>query len=679
MSKKLKYERSTENKIKLSFIKAVKIFSGLGLFALFFCVLFFSELILRISSSEPFFGEGILHIFTFSIPFSFSITFICKLLPKTVSRIFCVFSLVLLLVLYCLQIVYYKIFQTYCTVYSVFKGTDALGFWKQTLPAIANNFVFILSVLFLCGIAVFFVFKLKFERSAKASLKPLSLSLLTYCAAVSCLFFFGTGFSSSVDYYFNGTSLENSVYKLGCVNSIRLNAQHMLFGTVKFFDLTDSIPVDKPVEVPVEENENDEASKPTLDESPNIINIDFDSLIANEKDSNISKMHAYFKDTAQTLKNEYTGIYKGYNLIHITAESFSPYVVDEKLTPTLYKMANNGYNFTNFYNPGWGVSTSDGEYVNCLGLIPKSGVWSMFQSGTHVLPFALGNQFKSLGYAANAYHNNTYTYYDRHISHPALGYTYKAVGNGLNIKKTWPQSDLEMIDVSSKEYISDKPFHTYYMTVSGHMLYSWTGNYMSSKHKELVKDLPYSEECKAYLACNIELDRAMALLLERLKEAGVAEKTVIALSSDHYPYGLTNRQISEFLGHEVEENFERYKSTFILYVEGMTPTVVDKPCSSLDILPTLSNMFGLEYDSRLLMGKDIFSTSPPLVIFVNRSFITDRVMYNSKTKKATQTGGLEADDDYIKAVNQTLAQKFSNSEKIVTYDYYRYVFGDKKE
>lgn len=99
----------------------------------------------------------------------------------------------------------------------------------------------------------------------------------------------------------------------------------------------------------------------------------------------------------------------------------------------------------------------------------------------------------------------------------------------------------------------------------------------------------------------------MELLLERLEEAGELDNTVIALAGDHYPYGLSSSEISEFRGHQIDETYELYKSTFILWTPGMEPETVDKLSSNMDILPTLSNMFGLEYDSRLLMGRDIFS------------------------------------------------------------------------
>ena len=375
----------------------------------------------------------------------------------------------------------------------------------------------------------------------------------------------------------------------------------------------------------------------------------------------------------------------------LTAEGFAPYAISKELTPTLYKMQQEGFNFTNYYNSPWGVSTSDGEYVECTGLIPKSGVWSFYESGKNniFLPFSMPQQFLNLGISpVYGYHNNTYTYYHRDVSHPNLGYLYKGLGNGLNIKNTWPQSDKEMIDVTGPEYISkDKRFHAYYMTVSGHMEYDFENNYMSYKYKDYVKDLPYSEPIKAYIACNMDLDRAMESLLKQLEEAGVADKTLIALSPDHTPYGLEGTGstkyalFDEIFGHKVETTFEVNESVFLLYSPSMEKGVtVDKPCSPLDIIPTLNNLLGFEYDSRLLPGKDIFSDSPGLVIFENRSFITDKGRYNSTTGEFTKNEGvtIEDEDAYVSKIKTEVKNKFVISAQILETNYYAKVITDRK-
>ncbi|MDE6108220.1 MAG: LTA synthase family protein, partial [Oscillospiraceae bacterium] len=357
----------------------------------------------------------------------------------------------------------------------------------------------------------------------------------------------------------------------------------------------------------------------------NVMDIDFETLAREETKKPLREMHQHFAQVEPTRQNEYTGYFEGKNLIWLTAEGFSRFVVDPELTPTLYMLANEGFVFRNFYNPLWWVSTTDGEYAATTSLIPKSGVWSMAQSASNSMYFAMGNQLRRQGYATRAYHNHTYSYYHRDQSHPNLGYDYKGLGNGLNVTKIWPESDLEMMEVSGPEYIgsSESPFHTYYMTVSGHLGYTFMGNNMSTRHRNEVSHLPYSEGPRAYLACQLELELALKNLLEQLEEAGELENTVICLSADHYPYGLEQSQLEELNGGPLDMRFELYRSTLILWSGDMEePIIIDKPCASLDILPTLSNLFGLEYDSRLLMGRDILSDSPGLVILSDRSFIT---------------------------------------------------------
>ena len=81
-------------------------------------------------------------------------------------------------------------------------------------------------------------------------------------------------------------------------------------------------------------------------------------------------MHNYFENQAPTNKNEYTGMFAGKNLIFIVAEGFYPIAIDEKLTPTLYKLTNSSFVFDNYYQPIYNCSTSDGEFINQLSILP---------------------------------------------------------------------------------------------------------------------------------------------------------------------------------------------------------------------------------------------------------------------------------------------------------------------
>jgi len=300
----------------------------------------------------------------------------------------------------------------------------------------------------------------------------------------------------------------------------------------------------------------------------------------------------------------------------------------------------------------------------------------MYESRENHLPYTMGNRLRKEGYSTKAYHNHYYTYYDRHLSHPNLGYEYKALGNGLDVKETWPESDLEMMELSADEYMGEEPFHTYYITISGHMRYNFGGNYIAKKNREYVEDLSLSDEAKAYMATHVELDRAMEYLLDKLEEYGVAENTLIVMSPDHYPYGMEKETMEELAGKKLENNFEIYKSSLIIYKKGMKPKTIEKPVSSLDIIPTVINLMGLEYDSRLLMGKDIFSNAEPLIIFCNRSWITDKGRYNSVTGKFTPNDGVEIEEDYVEKTLEKVERKFYYSEQILDRDYYSLIFNE---
>jgi lipoteichoic acid synthase len=646
----------------------------------------------------------------FSLSAGTALFFLTGLFKDEMNRIVALSLTLLLFFIYAVQLVYFSIFQTPLSFFSLTGAGDALQFQDIIGAAIIRNMAGIL--LLLIPAAFLTAFKKSF-RFTRMKSYPLCVTFLVFIAihsfAVLCVNLTGDSSVSQRSLYYKVFSPSLSVSRLGLLTTMRLDLARLAGGTARgagnkaaagapaakaeiaAADTGRPAPAfaERPAVLPGTGQAPDrsgdtaaasdtgvkkEAAGVTPLKTFNLMDIDFGALAANEKDPVIKDMHGYFSSVAPTATNKYTGIFKGDNLILITAEAFSPYAVSPGLTPTLYRMSREGFVFNSFYNPIWGVSTSDGEYVACTGLIPKPGVWSFARSGSNYLPFVMGNQLKRLGYTVKAYHNHTYTYYKRNISHPNMGYDYKGVGNGLEMENTWPESDLEMIAETSGDFINTGPFHNYYMTVSGHMNYSFRGNYMAMKNRERVEKLPLSEASKAYIACNLELEDAMALLLEKLEAAGIAEKTVIALSADHYPYGLPRECIDELAGHRVESNFELYRSVFILWKKGMEPVIIDKPCSSLDINPTLSNLFGLEYDSRLLMGRDILSDSPPLVIFSDYSWITDRARFNAGTNTAVFTDGTREDAKYIEEINGIVADKFEYSEKILDEDYYGRLF-----
>ena len=352
-------------------------------------------------------------------------------------------------------------------------------------------------------------------------------------------------------------------------------------------------------------------------------------------------------------------------------------------------MATQGIQFTD-YSQFASAGTTGGECCNIFGVHPIDGGESIVNLVPHNNYSTLGNALNRLGYEGWMFHNNTYTFYERDYTHNLMGYNhgYMGLGNGMEAYVTpqWPESDLEMVRGTYDDiYGASEPYNVYYMSVSGHSNYSREDNDMSKLYWDEVEGLDYSEPVRAYLACNIDLDRAMEYLIGRLEETGQADHTVIVISADHFPYGLDDdgalgslTYLSELYGYDVETIFQRDHNRLIVWsgsLEGNDPIVVDEPVSSIDVLPTMLNLLGVEYDSRLLPGRDVFSGASPLVFDLSHDWRTDLGTYYAGSGTFVPNEGAEIPDGYVESMSTVVDGKISYCRGVVTTDYYGHVFG----
>ena len=628
---------------------------------------------------------GMLFGALFALPAAFLFTLLTGLGPERLNRVLTTLLMIVIEVLFNAQLVYYEIFHTYMQVFSIINGAgNAVEFSSVIWDCLVHvwwKILILLIPLIACFCWFFRKDKYVFVKNGwKMNLISAAAAVVSYFVILLVLSMAGKGMYDPYSIYHDRPILQLSVKNLGVLTTMRRDAQRLFFGGghsslgLSGYSAEESSAEDTSNAETAEEGSSSAEEKNVLVPQPNVLDIDFQKLAASESNETIAQMHQYFAQQKPTYTNEYTGMFEGYNLILITAESFSGWVIDEQRTPTLYKMANSGFVFNNFYTPLFSVSTSDGEYVTHTSLLPKSDVWSYYRSSMIEMPFGFGNLFSGLGYSCRGYHDHNYDYYGRDLSHPNMGYIWKGYGNGLYVDYTWPESDVQMMEFTIPEYIGDEPFHTYYLTVSGHMLYNFTGSdAMADKWADLVQDLPYDEATRAYLAGQVELDRAMEYLLDQLEAAGVADHTVIALTADHYPYGLTVEELSELDGSDLTEDFEIYKNKFILYCPGIEETVyVDKLGCNLDAMPTLANLFNLPFDSRLCMGSDILSDAEGMVIMNNYSFFTEKVLYNSETGEV-KFFDQEYPQSYVDERIAKVNDKFTISAAVLDNNYYSYL------
>lgn len=605
-------------------------------------------------------------IILFSIPIAIVLNLITSVFKPKVNKIITYIITIALIIIFGAQIVYYSMYEAIISFFSMMHGGQVTEFMEVIIDVVLRNWYGIL--LFIIPLIILIILsKKKVITFEKNSIKQIAIkitsALIIQLIALLCVNFINTDdMYSNKNLYYNIHVPKVTANRMGLLTTMRLDLQRFIFGFEEKLSVqTNAIP---------KEEEKD---------SYNITYIDFDKLIKNEEDNTIKEMHEYFSSQEASKKNKYTGMFKDKNLIVLVGESFSSLAIREDLTPNLYKLYKEGFQFDNFYTPIFPVSTADGEYITDTSLIPKEGVWSFLRVAGNYMPYSYANVFEKQGYSSNAYHNHTATYYERDKYIETMGYnSYLAVGTGLEDRmdtSNWPNSDYEMVKTTVNDYINNEKFMAYYMTVSGHMNYTKIGNMMVYRNWDQVKDLPYSNKAKGYLAANIELDKAVGELLSRLEEAGKLEDTVIVISGDHYPYGLTLGEINELSTFERDDKFEKFRMPFLIWSGSMKgPIKVEKIGSSLDVLPTVLNLFGAEFDSRLLMGRDILSDSDPIVIFSDRSFITDKGRYNSLTEQFTPNEGVTVEEGYVDKINTIIYKKYQMSRLILENDYYKHVF-----
>lgn len=655
-----------------------EIVRGSVLIAVFALIVPYFEIIFNLSTVNQLFTWGTPIMLLFAIPFGLVGYLLISLFRKPKANYIATIVWMLLMAMpYLIQYFVYRGFKIYYDITTMTGGAEDMfsGYSDIALQLIFSWDGIFKIVLFLLPAILFALFGGNFYLRKKpipvnALFRSLAAAFTVLCYCLGLLL---TNTNDRAEAIYNKEyNYQAAVQHFGLLTGMRLDLQMMLGqgdkGGFEDIPTLEDISPSQPTTQP---------SGPTkpIEYGYNQLDLDLSGTSSGIKDLN-----QYVSSLSASKQNPYTGMFKDKNLILITAEAFSAEVIDPDLTPTLYRLANKGIQFKNYYQPA-SAGTTGGEYQNIFGMLPMASGNSFKGTQHHYNYMTMGSQLDRLGYYGKAFHNNSYTYYDRHLTHNNLGYSdgFMGYGNGMEeyVKNRWPQSDLEMFQGTLPTYIDKDKFNVYYMTVSGHNGYTQTGNSMTARNWDLVKDLPYSDQIKGYLAANLELEKALSYVVGELEKKGIADDTVICLTSDHFPYGLDDAGLAELYGGAPENYFERDHSAWILWcgsLEAEEPIVVTAPTFSLDILPTLSNLFGTEFDSRLFPGRDVFSDAEAMAFNTNYDWKTEYGTYYASKGKFEPAEGVEVPDGYVDRMKAVVRNKLRYCTLAWENDYFRYLF-----
>ena len=406
--------------------------------------------------------------------------------------------------------------------------------------------------------------------------------------------------------------------------------------------------------------------------------LDLDNETTN---NNYKTLNSYFMNRTITDKNEYTGVFEGKNLIVIMLESVNEIFINPEYYPTFYKLYTNGWSFENSYSPRNSCSTGNNEMSGMISLFSIYRTCTANNYKNNQYDESIFNLFNRAGYQTSSYHNYTEKYYYRSTIHQNMGSGKYYGVEDLEIPyneeyKEWP-SDILLMEEAMKRIDTTNPFMAWITTVTSHQPY-YLASEMGEKHLNLFDNTNYPTTLKRYMSKLKELDLALERLLELLEEQNVLDDTVLVFFGDHYPYGLNTNDINMALPYDVNEKNNVDKTPFVIYNSKIEKRKFSQYTSYMNILPTLANLFNLEYDPRVYIGEDILSPNyinsyKNRVILADGSWEDKNATYDATTGKITYYTDKNYSNEEIISYNQEINNMIKMSNLAIKTNYFKYL------
>ena len=404
------------------------------------------------------------------------------------------------------------------------------------------------------------------------------------------------------------------------------------------------------------------------------------SIAEAEENTNMQTIDKYLMSKQITQPNEKTGVFDDYNFIYFMVEAMDYLAIDPELTPTLYKMYTEGFTFYNHYTPLYSCATGESELVSYLSLFPYVNTCTPNYIAGIKYYEALPYLFKNDGYETFALHNWRDEFYERKLILPALGfdayYDIDDIWQDKTIQHTngW-QSDTMLIEQAIKHMDETQgKFFCNIITSVMHFPYdesSYWGDYYLDQINEVHPE--WSIVFKRYVSKCMDFDNGLKVLLDYLEETGQADNTVLCIYADHRPYWMDYDKLMEmtqWINPDRKGENGVYRSPLIIYNPASEPEVNYNYCSTPDHVPTIANLFNLDYDPRLYMGSDIYN-GENTVILANGNWINVNGYYDATTEKFNPASpSSQQDDAYVSRINTSVQNTIKISYLIMDEDYF---------
>lgn len=406
----------------------------------------------------------------------------------------------------------------------------------------------------------------------------------------------------------------------------------------------------------------------------------WNNLIDNETNETLNTLNKYFINNDISDINNYTGMFKDKNLIVIMLESVNDIIINKEDYPNFYKMYSEGWHWKNNYSPRNSCSTGNNEMSGMTSLFSIYNTCTANNYRKNTYFEAIFNLFNNKGYNTFSAHDYTEHYYYRNEIHTNMGsnayYGVEKLGiEYSSIYKNWASDEdfmnkvLELID-----NVDNKNFMAWLTTVSSHQPYYYS-SIEGDKYLSLYEDMDIRTDLKRYKSKLKILDNALGILLNGLEEKGILDDTVIVMYGDHYPYGLSTDTINTVLDYDTNVDYENERVPFVIYNNGIESKEFESYTSYINILPTIANLFDLDYDPRLYMGSDLLSKDyESMVIFADGSWKNEYAYYNASRSSIEYYTDKTYTIEELQNINNKIDLKIKMSGLAIKNNYFNYLY-----
>ncbi|UOY93246.1 LTA synthase family protein [Ectobacillus sp. JY-23] len=380
------------------------------------------------------------------------------------------------------------------------------------------------------------------------------------------------------------------------------------------------------------------------------------------------------------------GTAKGKNVIVISMESTQNFVIGKKIngkevTPFLNDFIKESYYFDHFYHQTGQGKTSDAEFIieNSLYPLDRGSVFFTHANNEYM---ATPELLKDYGYYSAVFHSNDKTFWNRDIMYPALGYDrffnltdftgtqQNSVGWGLKDKDFFEQSIRYLKELP-------QPFYTKFLTLTNHFPFI-----LESEDRYIDEYNSESDIVNRYFPTVRYTDEAIKYFVQRLKEEGLYDNTIIVIYGDHYGISENhNTAMAQVLGKEEITPFDTLtlqRVPLVIHIPGQTGRTISKVSGQIDVKPTLLHLLGIKTKDHMEFGTDLFvAEQEAMTVLRDGSFITENYAYTKGI--CYNTNGTIVDRALCAPYAEKAKTELSLSDRLIYGDLLRFDGHNKRK